>query len=634
MRVKGLFLTTVLIIGLLALFTPPAGVWAETAGPPVPTVEPRLIPPVLAQWGMISPCYTGCGGVTAPVVNAAYEQEVMELVNTVRADNGLPPLKRVTELDQAARYHATDMGQDDYFSHDTFDRVGGDLVLVCDTWARIQSYYPSPSAENIAVGYPTPQSVMNGWMNSEGHKNNILSTYSWEIGVGYYTGSGSWSRYWVQNFGRRSTIYPLIINREAATTTSRDVSLYVYGEWDEVRLRNDDDPWSGWQPFQATLNWTLSGASGERTVWAEMRSGDQTAASSDSIYLDLPDVPPDSVTVSGPAAGLVGTGYTFTATVSPAETTQPVTYVWQTTVGRVANSSYVTHTGGLSDTVTFAWDTPATRVITVTATNAGGAAVGTHVIVVSATPLTGVDISGPATGFFNTYYAFTAGAGPITATQPITYVWQTGGQPPVIRTGGLSNTVTFAWGITGTHTITVVAGNIAGATVTATHTITVVQVPTIVVSPTLSGTLVYTDGQGSVTTVFVPAGAVTETATLCYTPLTTTKAAPAGFAYADHAFILEAVPLLDMAGPVSVTIHYSDADVTAIDEISLTLYYWDDGGWVDATTTCSPTLTCEPQPETNQLTTASCSLGEFGLFGRQWRVYLPLVMKDFANGCW
>jgi len=337
--------------------------------------------------------------------------------------------------------------------------------------------------------------------------------------------------------------------------------------------------------------------------------------------------------------GLVQDSHTFTATVSPAETTQPVTYVWQTTVGRVGNSSYVTHTGGLSDTVTFAWDTPATRIITVTATNAGGAAVGTHVIVVSATPLTGVDISGPATGFFNTYYAFTAVAGPITATQPVTYVWQTTvGQVAnlsyVTHTDGLSNTVTFAWGITGTRTITVVAGNIAGVTVTATHTITVVQVPTIVVSPTLSGTLVYTDGQGSVTTVFVPAGAVTETATLCYTPLTTTKAAPAGFAYADHAFILEAVPLLDLSRPVSVMIHYSDADVTAIDEISLTLYYWDDGGWVDATTTCSPTLTCEPHPETNQLTTASCSLGEFGLFGRQWRAYLPLVMKDFANRGW
>jgi len=304
MKVKRPFLTTVLITCLLALFTPPAGVWAETAGPPVPTVEPRLIPPVLAQWGMISPCYTGCGGVTAPVVNAAYEQEVVELVNTVRADNGLPPLKRVTELDQAARYHATDMGQDDYFDHDTFDRVGGSLVLVCNTWARIQSYYPSPSAENIAAGYSTPQNVMNGWMNSTGHKNNILSTYSWEIGVGYYTGSGSWSRYWVQNFGRRSTVYPLIINREAATTTARDVSLYVYGEWDEVRLRNDDDPWSGWQPFQATLDWTLSGASGERTVWAEMRSGDQTAASSDSIYLDLPDVPPGSVARSrSPTSG-------------------------------------------------------------------------------------------------------------------------------------------------------------------------------------------------------------------------------------------------------------------------------------------------------------------------------------------
>src|SRR5512139_3091766 len=113
-----------------------------------------------------APEFSGCGGINQPVVNADYEQQVVDLVNTERANRGLPPYKRVTELDEAARYHSADLGQDDYFSHDTYDRVGGNLVYVCDTWTRLGTYYTGAMGENIAYGYSTPQGVMNGWMNS------------------------------------------------------------------------------------------------------------------------------------------------------------------------------------------------------------------------------------------------------------------------------------------------------------------------------------------------------------------------------------------------------------------------------------------------------------------------------------
>ncbi|MDY6875739.1 MAG: S8 family serine peptidase [Chloroflexota bacterium] len=273
------YLATVL---LLLILIPGGGAWAEDVPPD------WLIPPVSVERGMLLPTYTGCGGVSGvPASNEAYEQKVVERVNTVRAENGLPPLKRFLSLDDAARYHATDLAQDDYFDHDSYDRSGGDLVQACGWSARIQSYYPNwqSLAENIAAGYTTPESVMNGWMNSEGHRNNILSTSNWEIGVGYYQG-GSWWHYWVQDFGRRSGVYPLVINQEATETDSRDVSLYIYGDdWQEMRLHNDSDSWTAWQPFQATLNWTLNGVAGERTVWVEMRDGSQTAASSDTIYL-------------------------------------------------------------------------------------------------------------------------------------------------------------------------------------------------------------------------------------------------------------------------------------------------------------------------------------------------------------
>jgi hypothetical protein len=153
---------------------------------------------------------------------------------------------------------------------------------------RVPSYYPNwqSLAENIAAGYTTPESVMDAWMNGDqGHRDNILSTNNWEIGVGYYEGSGHYYRYWVQDFGQRSDVYPLIINQEAAETDSRHVSLFIYGDWEEMRLRNDGGPWTAWQPFQATLNWTLSNGRGEHTAWAEMRSGGHTTVSSDTIYL-------------------------------------------------------------------------------------------------------------------------------------------------------------------------------------------------------------------------------------------------------------------------------------------------------------------------------------------------------------
>jgi uncharacterized protein YkwD len=282
-------LTIALNLFSLALLLSSALPETASAGPPNP---PRLGPPVSVQSGDIFAAYTGCGGINAPAINAAYEQQVVELVNAERAAVGRPPLKRVVELDRAARYHATDMGQDDYFDHDTYDRSGGTLVNTCAWSARIQSYYANWSwlGENIAAGRSTPQQAMDAWMNSQGHKDNILNSGFWEIGVGYYAGSGDYYHYWVQDFGRRNGVYPVVINREAATTDTLNVSLYIYGQgtWTEMRLRNDDGSWTAWMPFQSSLNWALDGMGGDRTVWVELRNGGQTTLSSDTIYLDVP----------------------------------------------------------------------------------------------------------------------------------------------------------------------------------------------------------------------------------------------------------------------------------------------------------------------------------------------------------
>ena len=259
---------------------------------------------ILPSWaGTIpsSPVYSGCGGDIAPAINPAYEQQVVELVNTTRAGQGLPPLKRNTGLDDAARYFSTDMGQDNYYGvapndHDTHDRQGGTLIWTCAMASRIAFYYSSYTsiAENIAQGYDTPQEVMNGWMNSPPHKNNILSAASWEIGVGYYTGSGDHAPYWTQDFGRQPGVYPVIINGEAALTTSRNVTIYTYGsgDWDEMCVSNDGAACTSWLPFQPSMSWTLNSGKGNHTVTVQLRRGAQTTTSSDTIFLDEGSTPP------------------------------------------------------------------------------------------------------------------------------------------------------------------------------------------------------------------------------------------------------------------------------------------------------------------------------------------------------
>ena len=344
---------------------PPAQVVASSITRPEPSSPPT------------APDFSGCGGINQPVVNADYEQQVVDLVNTERANRDLPPYKRVTTLDEAARYHSADLGQDNYFKHDTYDRSGGSLVFICNTWTRIGKYYAGAMGENIAAGYATPQSVMTGWMNSTGHRNNILSTNNWEIGVGYASVSGSdYTVYWTQDFGKRDDVYPLIINRDVASTDSRDVALYLYGDFQQMRLMNDGGSWGEWQTFQNNLTWTLRSGAGTHTVTAELKTGSTVVTSSDTIYLNQTSVPqlgnlpavltftysipqarftpiivtlvPTNVATSDPLIWtLTQTGTWFSTT--PSSGTSPQSF--QIAVGGFAPDTPGVYTGGITVTV-------------------------------------------------------------------------------------------------------------------------------------------------------------------------------------------------------------------------------------------------------------------------------------------
>jgi len=268
------------------------GLLAQSRPAPISAAENTIIgEPALFEQAdapaALGPAFTGCTPVNVAPINWDFEQQVVELVNDHRASINRPPLKRVNQLDAAARYHACDMRDDDYFSHDSKDWNGGSHITVCSWSQRINNFYTNDQSlgENIAAGYSSPQTVMNSWLNSPGHRNNIESSYYAEIGVGYCAPGGSYGRYWVQNFGRRFDEYPLIIQREYSRTATPNVAIYIYGAWSQMRLRNDNGPWGAWQSFSNSFNWTLNWVQGTREVCAQLQSGSNTITACDTIEL-------------------------------------------------------------------------------------------------------------------------------------------------------------------------------------------------------------------------------------------------------------------------------------------------------------------------------------------------------------
>jgi len=121
------------------------------------------------------------------------ENQVIQLTNQQRAKYGLKPFTADWELSRVARYKANDMRDKNYFSH-TSPTYGDPFTMMKNFGITYRS-----AAENIAAGQTSPQEVVNAWMNSPGHRANILSTSTTRIGVGYAKG-GSQRYYWVQQF--------------------------------------------------------------------------------------------------------------------------------------------------------------------------------------------------------------------------------------------------------------------------------------------------------------------------------------------------------------------------------------------------------------------------------------------------
>lgn len=121
--------------------------------------------------------------------------QVVALVNKERAAAGCGPVTEDAQLDRAAQGHSDDMAARGFFDHTNPDGDGpGERITAA-------GYRWSTYGENIAKGQQTPQAVMDSWMNSPGHRANILNCSFKNIGVGVHNGSGG--PWWTQAFGAR-----------------------------------------------------------------------------------------------------------------------------------------------------------------------------------------------------------------------------------------------------------------------------------------------------------------------------------------------------------------------------------------------------------------------------------------------
>ncbi|WP_231877221.1 CAP domain-containing protein [Bhargavaea cecembensis] len=123
---------------------------------------------------------------------SAVEQKVLDLTNAERAKAGLKPLAADSKLMDAARAKSADMRKNNYFSH-TSPTYGSPFDQM-----KAAGISYKKAAENIAMGQRTPEEVVKGWMESPGHRQNILTPEFTHIGIGYDSNGHYWTQMFIQ----------------------------------------------------------------------------------------------------------------------------------------------------------------------------------------------------------------------------------------------------------------------------------------------------------------------------------------------------------------------------------------------------------------------------------------------------
>nr|WP_052948693.1 CAP domain-containing protein [Mesobacillus campisalis] len=118
-------------------------------------------------------------------------QQVIDLTNDQRRQNGLQPLQADPQLSGVALKKSQDMQQNGYFSH-TSPTYGSPFDMMRDFGVSYKT-----AGENIAQGQRSPQEVVNAWMNSPGHRQNILNPNYTHIGVGHAEAGNHWTQMFI-----------------------------------------------------------------------------------------------------------------------------------------------------------------------------------------------------------------------------------------------------------------------------------------------------------------------------------------------------------------------------------------------------------------------------------------------------
>ena len=231
-------------------------------------------------------------GADVTIQNEAFELEVIRLVNQERSARGLHPLRHNSSLSNAARAHNRDMIDNNFFDH-TGSNGSTESQRACGQGYAPYGWGACYVGENIAGGYSTPANVFNGWMTSQGHRDNMLNPDYREIGVGHTTG-GAWGHYWTMDLGAQPQVLPAFVNNDADETSSRQVTITLtkedvsswgsVGEITGVQIsENASFAGAAWQPWSKTIPFTLSPASGDKTVYVRYTDSAIQVVSSDQI---------------------------------------------------------------------------------------------------------------------------------------------------------------------------------------------------------------------------------------------------------------------------------------------------------------------------------------------------------------
>ncbi|HEY88414.1 MAG TPA: hypothetical protein G4N98_01590 [Thermoflexia bacterium] len=331
----------------------------------------------------------------------------------------------------------------------------------------------TPAADRAANARAFNAWLVNDWLDGYAHDNVALFDF-----YNVLTSNGSLSR--VDDTSTREEPHDYDLRPDGnhhywngseivhSQTVANNFSAYPYFSEDPAT----PDPWSDDHPTgPGNIKATAEFVPLLNVFYHRWKSGSTTCE------------PLTGVGISGSTSGYTNTPYSFTASVSPAAASTPITYTWlpAPSSGTAASASYT-------------WPTIGPRTITVTAKNCGGTTfVGTHTITITikigeqyalylpiilrnyvavspcSAPLTGVTISGPTSGVTGTTYTFNVTSAPTNATTPIAYTWT-----PAPQSGEGTSSASYQWSTSGSQTVQVAASNCSGAhTAGDNHTITI-----------------------------------------------------------------------------------------------------------------------------------------------------------------